>query len=186
MTSPNADLLLHPIRLRILVAMVGRQLTVQQLGLVMPEVPQATLYRQLNKLVQAGVLDLVEERPVRGTIEKVYTARKNAGLLSPEVFAAAGHDEHMRYFTSFVAALIGDLWSYLGQPRVEPVADGLGYSEMPLYLSDAELAQLHGALGELLGPILANAPGPGRRRRTLALIMIPSAEREPADPAEEQ
>ncbi|NNJ11357.1 helix-turn-helix domain-containing protein [Chloroflexales bacterium ZM16-3] len=49
-TSP-ADLLLHPIRLRIIVALTVQQLTVQQLAGVLPDVPQATLYRQIHKLV---------------------------------------------------------------------------------------------------------------------------------------
>ena len=59
MTSPSADLLLHPIRLRILVGLLGRPMTAQQLGEVLEDVPQATLYRQLNKLAQAGVLEVV-------------------------------------------------------------------------------------------------------------------------------
>ena len=176
MTSPSADLLLHPIRLRILVGLLGRPMTAQQLGEVLADVPQATLYRQLNKLAQAGVLEVVEERPVRGAIEKVYTARQEAVRLAPEEFAAASKDEHMRYFTSFVAALIGDFWRYVGQERIDPLADGVGYSETPLYLSSEELRRFQEQLRDLLLPLLSNRPAPGRRRRTLAMIMIPAPE----------
>ena len=113
---------------------------------------------------------------MRGAIEKVYTARQEAVRLAPEEFAAASKDEHMRYFTSFVAALIGDFWRYVGQERIDPLADGVGYSETPLYLSSEELRRFQEQLRDLLLPLLSNRPAPGRRRRTLAMIMIPAPE----------
>lgn len=175
MSVQYADLILHPIRLRIIVAVVGRERTAQQLALALADVPQATLYRQLGRLVQGGLLKIVAERPVRGTIEKVY-ALAGGAQLSAEQFSQASRADHMRYFTSFVASLLGEFQGYLNQAQIDPLADGVGYSELPLYLSDDELRDLQAQLQAPLAAALAHKPGPGRRRRTLALVMIPSAE----------
>lgn len=172
-TSP-ADLLLHPIRLRIIVALTGQQLTVQQLAGALPDVPQATLYRQIHKLVQGDVVTVVATRPVRGTLEKVYTLRTEIAHVTPEQFAAASRGEHMRYFASFVASLLGDFAAYLRQEPISLLTDGVGYTATPMYVSDDELATLQAGLRNLLLPLALQAPGPGRRRRTLSLVLIPA------------
>ncbi len=70
MNKTRQDLLLHPVRQRILLATAGRRVTAQQLVNAMPDVPQATLYRNINKLAGAGLLVVVGERRVRNTVEK--------------------------------------------------------------------------------------------------------------------
>src|SRR5215831_1697445 len=63
----SADLLLHPVRLRILQTFLGdRTLTTSDLQAELPDVPPASLYRHVGKLVDAGVLAVVSERRVRG------------------------------------------------------------------------------------------------------------------------
>src|SRR5687767_2199950 len=51
----RADLLAHPVRLRIIMALAGEQLTPQQIAAVLADVPPATLYRQINRLAEGGV-----------------------------------------------------------------------------------------------------------------------------------
>lgn len=64
------DLALHPVRLRILMAVAGRQLTVQQMAALLDGIPQATLYRHVNALADCGILRVISEKC--GTNEKVY------------------------------------------------------------------------------------------------------------------
>ncbi len=53
----SADLLLHPVRLRIVQAFLGdRALTTTELQAELPDVPAASLYRQVARLVDGGVL----------------------------------------------------------------------------------------------------------------------------------
>src|SRR3712207_7514085 len=59
----TADLLLHPVRLRIVQAFLGdRTLTTADLRSELPDVPVATLYRHVGVLAEAGVLEVVGER----------------------------------------------------------------------------------------------------------------------------
>jgi hypothetical protein len=76
----TADLLLHPVRLRIVEAFLGdRALTTLQLREELPDVPAGSLYRHVAKLVDAGVLSVVGERRVRGAVERTYVLRDGAG-----------------------------------------------------------------------------------------------------------
>ena len=49
-----------------------------QLAKDMTEVPKTTLYRHINVLEQAGVISVVDERKVRGTIEKTFAIDMDA------------------------------------------------------------------------------------------------------------
>jgi len=72
----TADLLLHPVRLRIVQAFLGdRALTTGELRAELPDVPPASLYRHIARLVDAGVLGVVSERRVRGAVERTYILR---------------------------------------------------------------------------------------------------------------
>ena len=84
----TADLLLHPVRLRIVQRFLGdRALTTTQLRAELPEVPAGSLYRQVAKLVDGGVLAVVGERRVRGAVERTYVLRTSAARLGVDQIA---------------------------------------------------------------------------------------------------
>lgn len=175
MAASRANLILHPVRLRLLAALARRQLTAHQLSALLPEVPQATLYHHLGILTRAGLLRVVSERQVRGAVEKLYALDEGQAFLGPDDMAHASREEHLRYFTLFVAMLLGDFARYLDQQEapIDLFADGAGYREMPFYLSDDEFAQAAAAVNQALLPFLKNEPAPHRRRRLFATIVFP-------------
>jgi DNA-binding transcriptional ArsR family regulator len=185
--TSRADLILHPVRMRLLIALARRQLTARQLSALLPDVPQATLYHHLGLLTRAGLLHVVSARPVRGTLEKRYaladdTDDTNTALLSPADRAHASREDHLRYFTLFVATLLADFARYLQQDApLDFLADGVGYHETPFYLSDEEFAQAAAAVNHALRPFLGHQPAPHRRRRLFATIVFPDTLDESAD-----
>lgn len=177
MATARANLILHPVRMRLLATLARRQLTARQLAELLPDVPQATLYHQLGKLTRAGLLRVVSERPVRGAVEKLYALDNDSAFLSPADMATATREDHLRYFTVFITTLLGDFARYLQQDGpIDLVADGVGYRETPFYLSDEEFAQAATAFNRALLPFLGNQPAPNRRRRLFATIIMPDAE----------
>ena len=175
MIDSKAELILHPIRMRIILAIGAEHLTAQQIAAQLPDVPQATLYRHINKLAEGSLLEIVTERPVRGTVERVYSLKLSRLTLSQEDLASATPEELMHFFTTFVAGLMGDFAAYLNnhpQPKLD--ADGVGFHTAPLYLSADELDALRDGLNALLQPMLKHRPTPERKRLHLTTIMIPS------------
>ena len=84
----SADLVLHPVRLRILQAFLGdRALTTGELRDELPDVPAASLYRHVARLVDAGVLSVVAERRVRGAVERTYVLRTSAASVRMDELA---------------------------------------------------------------------------------------------------
>jgi DNA-binding transcriptional ArsR family regulator len=170
------DLVLHPVRLRILVALAGgKEMTPLQIADQLRDIPQASLYRHISRMLKLKVLKVVEERPVRGTTEKVYALNQETGsLVSPEALAAMSKDDHLRFFTSFVATLLDDFSRYLeNSPKVDLLADGVGYSKASIYLDDAQLAELGNTLNKVMAPYLGNEAGSGRRKRLLSIVIMP-------------
>jgi DNA-binding transcriptional ArsR family regulator len=170
-----ADLLLHPIRLRVLQALAGgRRLSSRELAAELDDVPTASLYRHIKTLANAGVLAVVQERPARGTPERVYALVDGAADLSPADLAQATPEDHLRYFAVFLSGLLNDFGRYLRDGEPDFVADGVGYRQVPLELTDQEFAELAGRLNAAVAPVLHNRPGPGRRRRMLTTVVMPS------------
>jgi DNA-binding transcriptional ArsR family regulator len=179
MAESRSDLILHPIRMRIIQALVtGEHMTTQQLAEMLPDVPQATMYRQLNKLLQAKLIDVVERNQIRGTVEKVYAlAAKGADATpSPEDVAKMSPEEHMQLFLKFAASLIADLGDYLRQDDYDLFKDGVSFRQVQFYLTDEEYMQLLLSIREQMGKYMGNKPGQGRRRRMMSTIVIPGKE----------
>jgi hypothetical protein len=170
----SADLLLHPVRLRILKAFLGdRILTTNQLAAELDDVPSGSLYRHVALLVKAGVLQVAAERRVRGAVERTYVLRLVAAQLQPDEVAAMTVEEHTHAFQAYVAGLLADFDRYVGTGTPDPARDGAGYRVAAMWLTDAELAELVRDLTTVIQPRLANAPRKGRRRRMFYSVLLP-------------
>src|ERR1700681_2069483 len=170
----RADLVLHPVRLRIILAFArGRRLTPQQVAGVLPDVPQATLYRQIERLYRGGALAVAAERRVRGAVERTYVLAEGGASLSPEELARSSPDDHLGYFTAFAAGLMAQFEQYLERSEINLLKDGAGYRQVVLNLTDEELSEMAVALNVALGRFLAYDPKPGRKRRMLATVLLP-------------
>jgi len=184
MKPSKANLLFHPVRLRIAQLLTGgRHLTAHQIAQRVPQVPQASLYRHLHLLVEGRVLTVADERQVqnRNLVEKVYTLDLAAATLHAEDLAHTSKDDHRRYFTLFLLMLLADFERYLqAGERPDVIADVVDYQHHTLYLSDAEAQQLLADVQAVRVAAQAKPPSPERRRRYLALTLMPGVE-EPAD-----
>jgi Helix-turn-helix domain len=173
----SADLLLHPVRLRIVKAFLGdRPLTTGQLAEELADVPSGSLYRHVALLAKAGVLQVVAERRVRGAVERTYTLRPFAARINPEEARGMSAEEHAQAFMVYVAGMLADADRYLAAGQPDPARDGADYRVGALWLSDGEFAELLHELSNVFGPRLAKAPAPGRKRRMVYTVFLPAPE----------
>jgi hypothetical protein len=179
MTQTNVDVILHPIRFRILLTLAGRRLTAQDLAQALPQVPQATLYRHIRHLMDADLLSIDETRSVRGgVVENVYTLKQEDARLTAEDVASLSREDHLRFFTIFFTSVLQDFERYLQQEPIN-VARDVRYHQVPLYLSDDEFQNLMQELSAIIQIQQHNHPDPSRRRRLLTSVIMPVAEGTP-------
>jgi hypothetical protein len=171
----SADILLHPVRLRIVQAFLGdRALTTSQLAAAIDDVPLGSLYRHVGLLVKAGVLQVVAEQRVRGAVERTYVLRPSAAQLSPDEAEAMTPQDHRYAFMGFVASLLAEADRYLSTASPDPIRDGFGYRMAALWVTDAELVEFIQDLVRILQPRLANPPTKKRRRLLVANVLLPA------------
>jgi hypothetical protein len=173
----SADLLLHPVRLRIVQAFLGdRALTTAQLAAELGDVPVGSLYRQVAMLTKAGVLQVVAERRIRAVVERTYTLRIFAAQIQPDEVATMTPEQHFRAFMSYIAGLLADAERYLTTGTPDPARDGAAYRMGAMWLTDTEFADFLRDLRTVFEPRLANAPDKGRRRRMVYTVLLPAPE----------
>jgi DNA-binding transcriptional ArsR family regulator len=171
--SNRADLLLHPVRLRIVGEFSGRERSAGELAAALPDVPHTSLYRHIARLVAGGVLEVVAERPTGGPAERVYRVVPGADRLPRDQLDDLSAEQHRQYFAIYVASLVDSLAVYAASPGARPGADGLSYNRAVVHLSDDERARFDRRFAELAGEMLALPPAPHRRRYHIASSTIP-------------
>ena len=174
MTKTKLDIMLHPARMRILHEITGGKTTAKSLAEALPDIPQATLYRHLRLMTEAKVLKVVEEIPIRGTIERVYAV--GAASLSPDDLRGMGKEQLHQAFTTILSGLLGDFERYLQRKPdddIDVIADGFEYSKGQMHLTDAEFTELNKALWGVIEPAIKLPPSPDRKRRTFSYLFIP-------------
>ena len=169
------ELLLHPVRLRIVHALSGgRALTTAQLGARMPEVGKVTVYRQIALLTEGGFLEVDSEQRVRGAVERSYRLRQDRPAIDAGAAAAMSLDEHRRGFAAAMAVLIAEFNAYLDRDGADPVADSVSYRQGTLWLSPAELGEMATELLAVLRDRITNTPTPDRSPYLLSAILFPT------------
>jgi DNA-binding transcriptional ArsR family regulator len=178
MPGSRFDLIFHPIRLRIITAVSSQRVTAHELAEALPDVPQTTLYRHLSALVEGGLLDVVEENPIRGTVERVY-AMPHPPSLSPEDLRGMTRETCEQTSNLYFSSLMNDTRLYLeSKPAGEEfdlIADGVDISKIQLLLSDEEFRAMSRQIQELMLAAARNTPSANRKRRIFAYQFIPGA-----------
>ena len=148
MAKSKQDLILHPVRLRLLTELTGRSLTSRQLAAALPDIPQATLYRHIKTLLDGGIFTTVAETMVNGALERTYAVASGQERLTAEELADMSSEEHKTAFNLFVAALSERFARYIDQADLSQlVEDGLSYNGTAIYLNESERAAFQEEIG---------------------------------------
>ncbi len=174
------DLIIHPVRIRIIEAIGNEALTTQEIADRLPDVPKSSIYRHLKQLLEGEVVRVWDTRLVKGIQEKTYRIG-HAAKISPDALASLTASEHINYFTTYLMTLLRSFGNYAqaresqGQP-VDFVKDKTGYTEVTFYASDEEFDKMQMMINQAIMPLLTQPAGNGRVRRKMAVITHPLLE----------
>jgi DNA-binding transcriptional ArsR family regulator len=167
-------LLLHPVRLRIVHAMrIDGPLTTGELCARLPDIGKATVYRQVDRLMRGGILEVESERKVRGVVERVLRLDAGAAAVGADQASSMSIEDHRRGFAAAMGALMADFGAYLDRDEANPGADDVSYRQFVVWLRDDERSQLAGQLTRIVRALARKTPK-GRAPHVLSTVLFPA------------
>lgn len=171
MAMNKAELIMHPIRIRIIRALLFEPKTTQELAEQLPDVPKSSLYRHLKLLSEGELIGIAETNIVQGIQEKVYELVQMPSLSRAEMVEITA-DDHLRYFTTFMAILLQGFADYLdADPDFQ--SDIVGYNELEVWASEEQFNDFTRKMNAAVMPLLRQEKGKGRRRYKVATVVFP-------------
>ena len=160
-------LMMNPVRQRIIQFLIlNKTATTNEIGRNLSDVPPASLYRHVKLLLEAGCIEVTEEKKIRGTVEKTYRlAERPMGQEAEQDIAAL--------FQNGMLSLMGTFMKYFEREDADPKRDMLSFTTSSLLLSDEEFMQMLGRIGEVLNQVIENKPAEGRKVRRITFISSP-------------
>lgn len=175
MTDKLMNCITNPVKCRLLLEIHSRgKATAKQLTDMYQDIPQATLYRHLKKMWSDGILQVVEETQVRGTVERTYALAFDISDNMETMLEKNSGELYMRYFMQYIFGFTKQFQEYCQSPDIHIKEDMTGFSLSPLYLSDEELTSLITGISQIINTVKGNEPGPERKLRTIGVIVSPA------------
>jgi DNA-binding transcriptional ArsR family regulator len=174
-SSERLALLLHPVRIRLVNALhAGETLSTTELRARLGDLPKATVYRHIDRLLRGGVFEVESEQRKRGAVERRYRLTRGGAMVDAEGARLMTLDDHRRGFTAAMAALLAEFNAYLDHGGADPTADCVSYRQFTLWLSPSERSRLVSDITRRLILALANKPGASRMPYLLSTVFFPT------------
>ena len=173
----KADLIIHPIRIRIMRTLDRETLATHEIAQRLEDVPKSSIYRHLKLLLEGQMIEVAETREVNGILEKTYRLARPPALNAGDIALWTAED-HLRYFTTYILTLLHDFNAYTAQTAakhgvIDMLSDRVGYREVNFLATKQELDIALGKINDAILPLLNNNPSLGRQTYKLATILHP-------------
>ncbi|MEK3978255.1 hypothetical protein MKY37_04090 [Psychrobacillus sp. FSL K6-2836] len=169
------DCMVNPVKSQIIFSIQEKgECTAKDLLSSQYDIPQATLYRTLNRLVDSGILKIVAENKVRAVTEKVYALNESFLNVNQSIVEQNDGEAYFKLFMNFIIELMKNFQSYAEKPSINIVEDGSGFSAVPIYATVEELLDIGKNFKEIIAPYQTrNTSVEEQRMRILATIITP-------------
>ncbi|MFJ7731227.1 transcriptional regulator [Lysinibacillus sp. NPDC097231] len=174
----KAEVLMHPVRMKILQALMQDKeegLSTLEMISVIKDVPQATLYRHIQILVDENIIKIVKERKVRSVTEKFYAVNEGAPKLSKEDWTQLTTKQKLYYVSNYQLALLSQYQNYLQSlDAKDSTADLTTFSLIDLTLTSDQFKTFDNELNDLINKYYNMADSSkGSETKTIAINIIP-------------
>lgn len=163
----------NPIKCRLLIEILkSGETTAKFLAEKCVDIPQTTLYRHLKRMTEDGILQVVNETQIRGTVEKTYAVTFDLKDTDAMIGENSGK-MYMQMFLQYILTFAKQFQTYCNTPGIDIKNDKSGFSLSYVYLTDEELENAIAAISKILSPLQNNKPAPDRKLRTIGVIISP-------------
>ncbi len=163
----------NPIKCQLLIEILkSGETTAKRLAEKCADIPQTTLYRNLKRMTEDGILNVVSETQIRGTVEKTYAATFDLNDANTMIGENSGK-MYMQMFLQYILTFAKQFQTYCDAPGIDIQNDKSGFSLSHVYLTDEELENAVAAISKILTPLQNNRSAPDRKLRTIGVIISP-------------
>ena len=155
--------------------------TTAELASVLSDVPTSSLYRQLSRLRDAGILRVAAERQARGAVERTYAlASREAGTLTAAQVAAAPVAQLRAALRNFMAAMFADTSAFIESRKFGRRGFPGGASLAVCDLTDEAFAGIQRELHATIARAAKKSAGRATaRKRYIYLVSLPELPSKP-------
>lgn len=174
MTDKIMECITNPVKCKLLLEIYSQErATAKHLSDVLSDISQATLYRNLKKMLNDGLIKVVEKKQVRGTVESTYALALNLNSEFEAILVENSGPLYMQLFMQYFLGFANQFREYCKSPNIDIKKDMSGFSLSHLYLSDEELIELMKNISNIIKTVEKNEPKTERKLRTLGIIVTP-------------
>ena len=146
----------NPAKSRLMIEIMRRgKVTAKYLAEKCVDIPQTTLYRYLKRMTDDGLLKIVGETPIRGTVEKTYALTFDPSD-PPSVLGQNSGAMYMQMFFQYFLTFAKIFQDYCDTPGIDIKKDRSGLSLSHVYLTDEELEKVAADMAQILYPLQEN------------------------------
>ena len=151
----------------------GEQITAKKLLEKLPDISQPTLYRHIKSMLDDGIIEVSDEKRIRGVVEKSYSAKFDWAADLERIVTENDGPGYMQVFLQYITGVVGEYRAYCESGNVDIANDGAGFMIAPICATDEELQDAMIKIGEIIQPLLTATQTDGRKLRNLCTITTP-------------
>lgn len=174
-TSSKIKAILHPVRARIIVALNDRPLTPRQIAAQMEEVPLGTVYRHVNLLLEAGIIEVVRERRVYGTLERQFALIERSSFLTEEDREKLTGEDILGLMTTLMTVVQSAFQRYVREAEMPPKPGEVSFVAKSLYLTSEEYTEFREHVYAMMSKV-GRESQPEYHRRLIGFFSVPDPE----------
>lgn len=164
------SIMLNPTRMRIVQAFASRNsMTANEVCEVIHDVPRTTLYRHINILIEANILTIVEEKKIRGSVERTLALNIN-GINIPNDSKNISQQAF-----GFLMGIYSKFEKYFDKDGLVSGNNKVFFNNTVMMMTDGEFDEFLSNLQVLLARYHYEAAD-GRKPRDISIISAPPTE----------
>ena len=146
---------------------------------IIKDVPQATLYRHLQTMVDSGIIRVIKEKKVKSVSEKYYAINEEEAKIDGSEWKELSSKEKLDYISYYQLSLMTQYQSYLKKlDEQNSQEDSATFSVVELKMDEEQFIQFQNELKELMTKyyhITSKNNGKNATVRTIAVTIIPES-----------
>lgn len=174
MNEKFMECLTNPLKSKLLTTIKAKErATTKELAEIVSQLPQTTLYRYLKKMVDDGLIKVVEENRIRNVNEKVYGMAIDFDAELEMIAKDPSSDAAVVQIRRFANGLVDEFERNLPVGEINPLRDGYGFFIAPIHVSRDEAVEMINKIIEVIKPYEANELTPDRHLQSWAMVLTP-------------